>query len=214
MLNLLKKKHKDWKEKTDYVIEYVTSESNGTELYTFKDIANTSTHRGLCALGIIEEWDMRVTKAYLEGYLTRMTDILANPQTINLGDIYKMSEELKLRLQFIIPTEDIILKYASIIFFDKQESPYKYDEKYGKEKVERWKKDSKNLDFFFSLPIKNFLPLPNISKEDLQTCLLTVNLIGKDQITEMLSNLSPEQVRDGILQELDYQKSLLSTSTE
>jgi len=212
MLKLFKKKNKDWGNVSDYVIEHIFTEpASGIKLYAMKDIANTYSHRGFAALAIYEEWAMRCSKEYLTGFLTKMDEILNHPESVKLGDLFVMKEELKQRVDFIIPTEDIIYRYAAVHFFDESESPIKYDEAYSKEKIKRWKADKDMPMFFFQQPLKSLMPLPNMSVEDLTKCLAVVNLIGARQVESMLSKLSPEQVKDGLLQELEYQKDLMST---
>jgi hypothetical protein len=94
---------------------------------------------------------------------------------------------LKERRQFIIPTSEIIYKFASVAFFDKNESPYSYDPDYNKEKIKRWKEAGDISDFFIVTQLKDMLPLPELSSQDLEICLTMIDKIAEHQLIKVRS---------------------------
>src|SRR5689334_9453918 len=94
----------------------------GVTYYMFEDQFNLPAGRGLCALTIYEEFNMRTTREYLEAHV-RATEILLNSNPIKLTAIAQINQNLKERLNLAL-FPDHIYKLASVVFFDKTESYY------------------------------------------------------------------------------------------
>jgi len=139
--------------------------SAGVQYYQVKDFFNTFTQRGLEALKIYEEWEMRCKKEDLVLFLEAMEKSI-NSKEIKLTELVDIIGKLKERLNFVIPTNEIIWKFASVAYFDRNESPYGYDDKYCKEKIERWKKAGDVDSFFLISQLSSIIPLPDLSRAD------------------------------------------------
>ena len=188
---------------------YKAFKSGGVQYYYIKDTFNTFAMRAMDALAIYEQWQMRCTSEYLRAYVE------ASDAALNKGlltEAASLNQRMKERLDFAIPTEDIIWNFAAVVYFDENESPYKYDHEYGKEKINKWRKDMQVTDFFSRQPIKALIPLPELSDKDLQGYSKMVNQISQVQLKQVLSQLSPEAQSKGFYQALLYQKSLQQTS--
>ena len=208
--NLFTKRNEAWDGATvDLGIEPRFVDSSDMQIYSMREIANTYCERGLQCMSVWEEWNMRCTKEYLQLWLINFDKAVDNGQAVKLTEIINLRNDIKQRIEFIVPTSDIIWRLASYMFFDKTENPYVCDEAYSKEKIKRWRGDGKADAFFFN-QLKNWMPLPDISTEDLASCLAVVNMIGREKLTEMLSGVSSEELSKGLLQELEYQNSLMS----
>lgn len=155
--------------------------SNGVQYYRIKDYFNTFSSRGLTALQVYEEWNMRLQKEHLQVFIERFDEIVNNPKQIKVSELYKIVSMLKERLDFVVPTTDIIYKFASVAFFDKNESPYAYDPEYAKQKIKRWKEAGDVNDFFIVMQLKDILPLPTLSEQDLAICLGLLDKIAGEQ---------------------------------
>jgi len=191
-----KPKVKNWELKTGHVVtpKFI---SNGIQYYELKDTFNTFTDRGMQALRVYEEWNMRCTKDYLLEYLEADEKLFSNPKEINVLQIANLRNMLKERLTFIVPTPQLIYNMAAVAFFDENESPYLYDDKYCREKIERWKSDPKINVFFCLMELKELIPLPSISGEDLKLCLKVVNEIDQKQLKSIIGLTSQQgQSRD------------------
>lgn len=158
-----------WQIEEGHVIEPAFI-SNGVQYYRLKDYFNTFSLRGLMALQVYEEFNMRMTKDVLMEYINNVEKILSNPKQINIGEIAMMTSRLKERVTFVIPTADIIYKFASVAYFDKNESPYSYDPEYNAEKIKKWKEAADITDFFIVQQLSDFLPFPKLSEEDFNLC--------------------------------------------
>lgn len=149
--------------------------SNGTTYYMFEDIFSMPCQRALEATTFYEEMKSRISSEYLGEYIDAMTNALSIPE-INLNRIVLLVNTLKERNDLIVDS-DIVFKLASVMYFDKNESPYKFDMKYNHLKIKRWKANNDVAAFFLSTPIKSFLPFTNILEKDLRTYLKTAEAI-------------------------------------
>lgn len=112
----------------------------GVQYYEIKDIFSSYAMRAMEALSIYETWNMRVTREYLLQHIAAMKE--ATTTKFSIPEIIKLYNNLEERLNFVIPTEDIILEMAAVKYFDENESPMKYDREYCKAKVARWKRET------------------------------------------------------------------------
>ena len=144
--------------------------SGGTTYYMFEDIFAMPSQRALEATTYYEEMKSKISKEYLTEYLEAMTETLSNPKGINLSTIVLLNNTLKERNELIMDS-DIIFKLASVLYFDKNENPYRYDMKYNHNKIKNWKANEDVASFFFRTPIKSFLGYMNMSEKDLSSYL-------------------------------------------
>jgi hypothetical protein len=179
---LFKKKPKVWKLEEGHVVVPAFVD-RGVQYYEIKDLFNTFSNRGLMALQVYEEWDMRLKKDDLLEFILSFEKVLNTPKELNVMNLVKIVTMLKERVQFPIATADIYYKMASVRYFDENESPYAYDPEYNKKKIERWQEASSDVDDFFIMQRQaDMLPLPKLSKEDLPGYLATVKKLSDYQL--------------------------------
>lgn len=169
-----------WKLETGHVVEPAFYD-DGIQHFMMNDVFNIYNQRGLVALDVFDQWQKRCTYEYLVAVVTKRKEIYRRTPftTDDLLELKQIDNDVDERLKFVVATPDIAWKLASVIFFDEKESPYRYDEKYNNEKIERWKKSKSIEDFFLSVPIGKFIPLPELSKNDLSIFFQTVEKIEK-----------------------------------
>lgn len=176
------KKPKVWNLEEGHVI-VPAFKDRGVQYYEIKDIFNTFSNRGLLALQVYEEWDMRLKKEDLLDFILAFEKTLNNPKEINISNMVHIVNMLKERVTFPIATRDIYLKFASVRYFDESESPYVYDPEYNKIKMARWSEEGSTVDDFFILEqLGDMLPLPKLSKEDLPSYLQAVQKVADYQL--------------------------------
>lgn len=163
---------------------------DGTEYFHFTDTFNIPCERGLDALAIYEEMNMRCTRDFLLAHTEAVDAVFKVKGGINLSDLIQLNSNLKERLQFI-HHPDIIYKLASIMYFDKSENPYRYDNKYAQEKIKKWKKQ-KMMDFFLSIPIGNLIPSLKQSEEDFNLISQVVMKMEGVHLQKIISILSSQ----------------------
>jgi hypothetical protein len=124
---------------------------------------------------------------------------------MNLTKIFDLQKEsIALDMQLkervtMITDPDLIYKLASIVFFDKNESPYNYEHSYNLKKIEFWKKHKTMHDFFLSMPVQKLVPfLKTLPQDTLSSsmemeAMETVRKITKANWEILSSHLSPEQ---------------------
>lgn len=147
-------------------------EIDGISHYQFVDPMATPGLRGLSAVMFYEELRMRTTKElqvkemqYINEKCNELLHVHLSGSSgkINLvnaiaaiQDIQKTQVFRQERMNFIVEPE-LAYKFASVVFFDENESPYAYDQAYNKLKIERWKKHESTLDFFLRQPISRLI---------------------------------------------------------
>lgn len=154
-------------------------ELKGIRYKMFDDTFKVPTGRGLCALTIYEEFNMRCTREYLQVHVRAVELILSDPKKININALAIIHRNLKERLDLAL-FPDHVYKLASVIFFDETESPYNYDYKYNNQKIEKWKQDGGTLDFFLKTPLKDLIPYSLSSDQSADSYF---------QVGEMIDNL-------------------------
>jgi hypothetical protein len=183
-----------WQLEEGHVIEPAFI-SGGVQYYRLKDYFNTFSMRGLMALQVYEEWNMRFQREHLVAFIESMEKVTNDPKSIKIGEIIKLVAMMKERMEWIVPTSEIIYKFASVAFFDKNESPYSYDPEYCKEKIARWKEAADISDFFIVMQLKDMLPLPTLSEEDLRICLTVIDKMEELQLNKVLGKNSPSKTK-------------------
>lgn len=160
----------------------------GVTYYMFEDQFNLPAGRGLCALTIYEEFNMRTTREYLEAHV-RATELLLNSNPIKLTAIAQINQNLKERLNLAL-FPDHIYKLASVVFFDETESYYNYNYAYNAKKIEKWKAAGGTLDFFLRTPLKDLIPslkLPEQNAEHYFQTAEAVDQLHQQDLQEVLS---------------------------
>lgn len=154
------------KQKEKYRIEYAFT-SGGTKYYRFADITNLPYERGLMAMHVYSEVDMRCSRNFLIHYSDAIDKLLHSKQ-IDIFKINQLNEILKQRLSMTTDTE-LLYKLASVCFFDKTENPAVYEPEYADKKIAKWKKDNKANDFFLQKPLLELMPFLRNVDTDLDT---------------------------------------------
>lgn len=133
------------RQREKYRIEYAFT-SGHTKYYRFADIANLPYERGLIALQVYNEVDMRCSRQFLL-YYAETIDKLLHQQKIDIFKINQINELLKQRLTLTTDT-DLLYRLAAVCFFDKTENPAVYEPDYAEKKIAKWRKDKGARDFF------------------------------------------------------------------
>lgn len=181
-------------------------ESGGIQYYQMKDIFNSFAGRALDAMAIYEKWSMRTSPEFMTAWLQGLENTInANP--IKITEVAEMINIMRERINFALPTESIIWELAAVAFFDRNESPYRYDPEYAKEKIARWKDDIGLPAFFFKTPLRDLVSLPDLSETGLKNYLTAVEAVSGKQLEKVLSRLSSSQRSQDFLSVLESDRS-------
>jgi hypothetical protein len=198
-----------WRKETNYVIEFAFKH-NGKNYYQMSDYTNIPCERAFTAVSYYDELSMKCDRVFLLAHNEAIETACNNGK---LTEVVKLNHDLKLRLS-LVSDPDLLLKLASVVFFDDNESPLVYDFAYNEKKIKEWKKD-KLMDFFQVLPLQNLIPSLDFSKIDLKTFTKMnheVRQLTVLQIDNILLNLSPEALKGDLASELILQKEALQNS--
>jgi len=159
------------------------------------EFTNMPFNRAEKAMVFYEELKANIDYNYLL-WVTNEIEALLNKG--NLVKVASLVSLLKERLN-LAPEPDLVLKLASVMYFDKNESIYDYDFAYNKKKIANWK--TNKLDaFFLKMPIEKLLPHIDFSKIDsiqmkeamLATSATTVRLMDNLLEGEYSKNLTED----------------------
>jgi len=166
------------KQKEKYRIEYAFT-CGGTKYYRFADISNLPYERGLMALNVYNEFDMRCDRKQLQRHVDAMDNLL-HQQKIDIFKIQQLNEILKQRLELMTDT-NLLYKLASVVFFDKTENPAVYEPEYAEKKIAKWRKDQKVTAFFSQRPLLELIPSLQSVGVDLDTYTELLEELNKIQ---------------------------------
>lgn len=165
-------------------------EWEGEVYYMHEDPLNTLTGRGLSSMMFIEEMMMRCDVGYLNKHIEAMDAIFSDPRKVSLQDVFRLNANLKERVNLLAAIPKHVYKLASVVFFTKDESPYKYDFAKGMEKVRRWEAADGMYDFFLQTPLVTLIPSLALPKENSENYLKVVKQIDEihlQQIRQIVS---------------------------
>jgi len=161
----------------------------GIDYYMHEDPLNVAAGRGLSAMKYMDELVMRCSPEYLKMHCDAVNKILSNPKRIDLSVLVKLHNNLNERVKLNTVMPDHIYKLASVVFFTKDESPFKYDLKAGEQKIAAWR-DAEMLDFFLQGHLRTLVPLlslPENNSPDYLRVAEKINSIHLKHLSEVLS---------------------------
>jgi hypothetical protein len=185
----------------------------GVEYFQFDDAFNLPYLRGLTTITYFREMQMNCDRDLLLAHCDAKETIskkLMEAFSIQAGkmnltkifDLQKESIALDMQLKervTMITDPDLIYKLASIVFFDKNESPYNYEHSYNLKKIEFWKKHKTMHDFFLSMPVQKLVPFLKTLPQDMSSSSMemeameTAKKITIANWEHLSSHLSQEQ---------------------
>lgn len=136
----------------------------GLTYYQIRDPFNTFAGRGMKQLEAYEEWQNRMTNERLKLFIQAMKFEL-NKQKIELTNIADLINKMEERVNFPVPTSELIMKMGAVAFFDETEDPCEPDEMYDREvKIPAWRL-AEVSDFFIGMRLSDLVPFPTISPD-------------------------------------------------
>lgn len=171
-------KDKRRKQTSKYRIEYAFT-CAGKKYYRFADIANLPYERGLQAIMVYNELEMRCSRKYLLQHVDAM-DKLLHQDKIDIYKINALNEMMKQRLSLITDV-DLMYKLASVCYFDETESPETYEPDYADKKIAAWRKSKGVHAFFTQQPLLELMPFLRKQGVDLDTYTLLNEKLNKEQ---------------------------------
>lgn len=141
---------------------------NGVHYYQFDSAFDVPAGRAMNTLTIFEEFNMRCNADYLDKHTRATEHILSGTSgKVDLNLLRLINSNLKERLT-MVQMPNHIYRMASVLYFDKTESPYLYDFAYNEKKIAAWKAAPDTLDFFLKGPFKELMPSLKLPKESVK----------------------------------------------
>ena len=148
--------------------------------YQFRDAMKTFAVRGMMALQVYEEWQNRMTNERLKVLFAAIKDE-CNQNPVKLANIIDLVTKGQERIEWVMPTTELIQRMACVSYFDNTESPYEYDASYQIQKLALWRKYEVS-DFFIGCSLSYLVPFPTISEADFESYQRVLN-----QLEEILN---------------------------
>jgi hypothetical protein len=211
MAGLLKRLFQAAKKSTDFPLhaEHRIKHAftiKGVEYFEFDDAFNVPASRMFAAMSYYQELQMRCTREYLLAHCAAFKNVI-NSKQIDLTKLMRLNMQMEERLELILDHE-ILYKLASVIYFDKTENPYTFDFKYSLEKMKIWKEE-KAYDFFLLQPLQKYIPLKDLSEDDLRNSMMVVNLMTQEHLENISTMLSENDKSKEFYKILDLAKNLV-----
>ena len=138
----------------------------GKEYWTFKNMLDMPAPRYQRCMEFIREAEMRITSADLTEFIDLIKGALDKGKVTDA--IIFLNGIENLTSQFI--ETDTFYRLFTCVFFDLDEDVTDYDFDYNEEKIASFKAQPQT-SFFFTQPMKKYLPQIDISEEDLAVFL-------------------------------------------
>ena len=162
-------------------------EWKGETYYMHEDPLNTATGRGLTAMVFLEELLMRCDIDFLNWHNQAVDKIFSDPKKIDIPMFLKLHNNMKERVKFLAALPTHVYRLASIVFFTKNESPFKYDKTFNEKKIKAWQETEGMYDFFLQSPLKTLVPYLDLPENNSREYL---------EVLEKVSNLHTKQLHD------------------
>lgn len=167
-------------------------EWNGEVFYMHRDPLNTLAGRGLAALMHYDELLMRCDVEYLKSYCAAVRKIFSDPKKIDVLRLAQISTHLEERVNLLAAVPDHVYQLAAVVFFTKNESPFRYDQAVAAARVREWKATTGMYDFFLRTPLADLIPSLALPENNSQVYLSTLEKINEIHLTTVHAILSSE----------------------
>lgn len=157
--------------------------SKGVQYYRFKKEVEMFWGRYMFLQTFLYEQNLRMDNSMLKKYMESLSKHLNGDKgKIDLGKAFQIITQILSRCEMAFEI-DTTYRLASVLYFDDKEEVWLYDKKYNDQKITAWKED-RMVDFFYQMPMTEFLNLSDSSPAALVTFM--------EQQKEILGALTSE----------------------
>lgn len=122
----------------------IFTDSKGRKYYQLKDAVLMHYQRAVWSQIILREADMCMTREWLKDQLGKIDQAINRQRT---ADVIRLIDEIKLR-NGLAAEDETLFRLAAVYFIREDEDPRTYDEEFAKAKVQQWRNDKADHDFF------------------------------------------------------------------
>lgn len=168
--------------------------AGGVDYYQFDDVFELPYKRGLQALSVYEEAQMKCSFEYLKAHVQAVENIMnANKFGLNEAlELKKLNNQIKQRLEWIVDV-DLIYKLAAVVYFDKTERPESLNWNHCRKKIDNWKKHEGVNDFFLRNPIQKLIPFFQESAFNVEQYSQVTTAVNNQHWENIFKKLSEKQ---------------------
>lgn len=200
--------------KPDHHIEHVFT-CGGTPYFKFTDTFSIPCERAMDALHIYQEFAIRTDDEFFRLHIAAKKKIY-NTNPIKLFDLKKLDDQLEERLSMIIPPARMIESLSSVLYFDQEENPYKYERAYAERKKVKWRNEKMTdvegkefpNDFFLCQRLRDLVPSLELQDQEIQSYLTIAQMMDNEQLKTIYSYLSSQQQNHNLFKSHWYTNGL------
>jgi len=161
--------HPEYKKKILHAFDIRKEDGEIVSFYEFGSIHDMPSRRFGALNNFIEDNNRKMTHEELLHYSDEALREIDDNSPSSLANAVMILKMMKMRAEFIADI-DIVLRLVSCVYFTKDEDLLNYDWDIGDWKIELFEKYGLNA-FFLTEPIRKFLPVTNISENDIKAIL-------------------------------------------
>ena len=137
---------------------------NGVDYFCCSDFINMPVRRAEKANVFYEELKANIDFEYLQWFTNEVSSCIDSKEGVKIGAIAQLNGLLKERLT-LMPDPQLVLKLATVVFFDANENINDFDFKYNEKKRSEFLKAGLDV-FFCTMPTSKLIPHLDLSKID------------------------------------------------
>lgn len=170
--------HPDYKTLVQFAFEI-----DGLKYYEFKNLLDMPTERYRKLQTIVTECDWRMSTEEIKEFIKLQKEAINQGK---LTDAYEVVQIFEYCINLYMET-DLMMKLFSCVFFTIEEDLTDYDFEIAEEKIKAFTKHGVPA-FFLNQPIQKYLPLKDISSQDLLVFLKLTNA-KKEYLSSIMSKI-------------------------
>lgn len=167
---------------------------NGTDYFCCSDFINMPVRRAEKANVFYEELKANIDFEYLDWFTKEISACIDSKEGVKIGAIAQLNGLLKERLT-LAPDPQLLLKLATVVFFDKNENINDFDFKYNEKKRSEFQKAGIDV-FFCTMPTSKLVPHLDLSKLDSTQIKEAVLATSAKTIQFLDTLLAGESIKD------------------
>ena len=185
--------------------------SGGKHYFRFNSEVNIPYQRAIAARDIMTEELWQINPSMLKAWNDSLIQVITDDKKKGDKKIFEigvLAHRLKeqIGMSFSLTRQ---LKLASVLYFDEYENPLDYQYPYNDEKIRHWMSSNDVEGFFLNLPEFALMPSGKELTQNFPTYLQGETMERLNDLTHIISVMSPESSNSDLMKDLHSQMDLL-----
>ena len=198
--------NRNWADKIEFAFT-----SGGTNYFRLISEPYIPYNRANAALDIYEELEWGISPAFLQKHIQAVDSILTDPKTKTkealISKLAVIVSQLKERMN-LATSLTLRMRLATVLYFDEFEDITTYNYQYGVQKIKHWTENHDVEEFFFRLPILDFLPSLHGWQGNLETLIRAEAIEGLQSLQAVTMLTMSEETSPELQNLLESQEAV------